>query len=946
MGTHKKACIRCFSYRPVAWLVAILMVLPSSCVVATRKTGTVVVEKADTLLKGKYETAPRFEELTPRTVAILPFLNETTKEEAPDVVRRCFYNHFSSLPYLDREMFLVDSTLRRSGITDAEQVQKITPQQYGELLRVDAVIYGVATHYDRWYLVVASDVAVGARLRMMDTRTGELLWQGEHVAHMPTGGIATNPVGLILTALSTAYNLRTINLYRTSDDLFREMVKAIPRIRLAEAEAPPAITALVQDGAFSVKKAGDVIQVAMEGDSHMRAYFDIGEFKKGLHMREVSPGNYLGEYRVIPGDNVSKALVTGYLTNDAGITTEWVDALGYVTLDTTPPAPPSKPAESSRDGALLLAWPSNAESDLAGYRVYRSDTPLTGYALRAEVEETEYLDSGLDNLKPYYYRLTAVDHAGNESDPSPNVRGMGVRKGPTTVQGELKENTSWYAAAGPYILEGWVTVPDKMTLTIEAGAVVLGKTSGIRVQGALRAVGSSGRVIAFRGQGKEPWAGLVLEGRGSSDLEFCSIQGAETGLHVRSGAVTVRHCELSRNRTGLAVEGVHAKVLVEDSKIIENSADGVTISSGAEPVLRRNRIAGNGGAGLRAAASSPILEENQVLHNKGGGVRFREANPKMERNSVHDNESHNLLNEAGSQTVRAAGNYWGAADGAAVIAGIKGRVDFNPVLDGAPPGGKPVVLSILESSLEGTVSQDSFLVLSHSPYLLAGELVVEGGALLHIEPGVHVTYQARHSKIVVKNGAVHARGLPEAPILFVSASSSPGPGDYVTAVQFDRARGGGVTGQVLARVDRILGKNLESYFAYCVFAHAETPLDIHGGRPDITYSFIGWNRQSGIICRNDSRPNIVRNTFFRNSGTAAIECFGSSNPRIQFNNVSENPFAIQSFSSITLDARSNWWGSPLPDAGLFLGNVEYIPFLTEPEAGAFQYAFGTGSGNP
>ena len=44
--------------------------------------------------------------------------------------------------------------------------------------------------------------------------------------------------------------------------------------------------------------------LAMEGDSRMRATFDIGNFKKGLLMREVSPGNYVGEYRIVPGDKV------------------------------------------------------------------------------------------------------------------------------------------------------------------------------------------------------------------------------------------------------------------------------------------------------------------------------------------------------------------------------------------------------------------------------------------------------------------------------------------------------------------------------------------------------------------------------------------------------------------------------------------------------------------
>jgi len=195
--------------------------------------------------------------------------------------------------------------------------------------------------------------------------------------------------------------------------------------------------------------------------------------------------------------------------------------------------------------------------------------------------------------------------------------------------------------------------------------------------------------------------------------------------------------------------------------------------------------------------------------------------------------------------------------------------------------------------------------------------------------------------IEVKEGGIHARGRADAPILFVSGSSSPGPGDYATAIRFQetKKKGQGVGERIADKVRSLLGEQEESFFAYCVFAHADTPLDVYYGRPDITYSFIGFNRQSGIICRNDSRPNIVSNTLYNNRGTAAIECYGMANPRIKNNNVLENPFAVQSFSTITLDIRSNWWGAAPPNVNLFLGNLEFQPYLTEPNPEAFNYTF-------
>jgi hypothetical protein len=54
------------------------------------------------------------------------------------------------------------------------------------------------------------------------------------------------------------------------------------------------------------------------------------------------------------------------------------------------------------------------------------------------------------------------------------------------------------------------------------------------------------------------------------------------------------------------------------------------------------------------------------------------------------------------------------------------------------------------------------------------------------------------------------------------------------------------------------------------------------------------------------------------------------------NNFIDNPFAVQSFSSIYMDARENWWGSSPPKESLFLGEINYKPWLDTPEAGAFQ----------
>jgi len=67
---------------------------------------------------------------------------------------------------------------------------------------------------------------------------------------------------------------------------------------------------------------GDILEVQMSGEPYQKAFFDIGEWKKGLPLHESfrTPGLYIGSYTVQKGDYVVNAPVWGYLINSSGET--------------------------------------------------------------------------------------------------------------------------------------------------------------------------------------------------------------------------------------------------------------------------------------------------------------------------------------------------------------------------------------------------------------------------------------------------------------------------------------------------------------------------------------------------------------------------------------------------------------------------------------------------
>lgn len=90
--------------------------------------------------------------------------------------------------------------------------------------------------------------------------------------------------------------------------------------------------------------------------------------------------------------------------------------------DTFPPAPPQNvvaAVATPLGGApsVDLSWSMNLENDLAGYRVYRSDTQgARGQLLTTDLlPAPAYRDMSVQQGHKYWYSVTAVDRTGNES---------------------------------------------------------------------------------------------------------------------------------------------------------------------------------------------------------------------------------------------------------------------------------------------------------------------------------------------------------------------------------------------------------------------------------------------------------------------------------------------------------------------------------------------------
>lgn len=89
-----------------------------------------------------------------------------------------------------------------------------------------------------------------------------------------------------------------------------------------------------------------------------------------------------------------------------------------VLIDRTPPSAPSGLVATAGNGQVELDWDAPSADNLsgnAGYRVYKNGSTY------ATVTDTNKNVTGLTNGTTYTFKVTAVDNAGNESTPTPDV---------------------------------------------------------------------------------------------------------------------------------------------------------------------------------------------------------------------------------------------------------------------------------------------------------------------------------------------------------------------------------------------------------------------------------------------------------------------------------------------------------------------------------------------
>lgn len=119
-----------------------------------------------------------FRESNPASIVVLPPVNKS-----PDI--KASYSLYSqvSVPlgeagYYVLPVALVDETFKQNGLMNPDEMHAAPPAKLREIFGADTALYIEITEYGSSYMVISSEVVVTANAKLVDLRSGQLLWEG------------------------------------------------------------------------------------------------------------------------------------------------------------------------------------------------------------------------------------------------------------------------------------------------------------------------------------------------------------------------------------------------------------------------------------------------------------------------------------------------------------------------------------------------------------------------------------------------------------------------------------------------------------------------------------------------------------------------------------------------------------------------------------------------
>jgi hypothetical protein len=152
----------------------------------------------------------------PRSILVLPPLNESPAIEGT-------YGYYTTVtrPVAERGYYVfpvavVDQFMKDNGMPSAFEMQQAPLAKVAQITGADAVLFLDLKQYGAQYKILTSTVTVEVHAKLVDTRSGILLWEGHGMAQQGSGGSGSLLADLVAAAVTQAINKKSDKAHQVS----------------------------------------------------------------------------------------------------------------------------------------------------------------------------------------------------------------------------------------------------------------------------------------------------------------------------------------------------------------------------------------------------------------------------------------------------------------------------------------------------------------------------------------------------------------------------------------------------------------------------------------------------------------------------------------------------------------------------------------------------------
>ncbi|MFA9441649.1 DUF799 domain-containing protein [Uliginosibacterium sp. sgz301328] len=150
-----------------------------------------------------------FRQAKPRSIVVLPPLNESPDVEATSSVLSQLTHPLAEAGYYVFPVTLVRETFHQNGLDVAGDIQTVGADKLSQVFGADAALYVTVSRYGTTYIVVDSVTTVAVSARLVDLKSGTVLWSG--AASASSNENSNNNSGGLVGALVAAAVKQIIN---------------------------------------------------------------------------------------------------------------------------------------------------------------------------------------------------------------------------------------------------------------------------------------------------------------------------------------------------------------------------------------------------------------------------------------------------------------------------------------------------------------------------------------------------------------------------------------------------------------------------------------------------------------------------------------------------------------------------------------------------------------